>query len=1514
LVPAEFYCHMGRETLEFAATAVMKTLTYVIGRVLPVLFAGAAMRTMAQGRFEVLPVLESAGWRVEWPTIPGHRYKLQRSTDLLSWQDALVLPATATGSSLVFNDVFALGQERVYWRALDMGVPADTLNISWVFASFRSTESGLKAELGVITEGEDPVASLEILNGAEVLGSATFIAGRNIWSLLLPDDLSNPRTVDLRSRATTESGIVRETQERHLLLADPTRFIPLNDSGQRLYGDFIETNLDDSLKAFVFYPEGLGDADQTTGVHIEFPAGARVVTLNNEPGIEFSAATFFGGHTDTAPVQISGVQRRLEIDHVSPAVLAPMLGLPAGAPVPLLFGRTPVQWRSGELNAFGWRALKVRGTAADFVLPPQQFTARVVEDPETKMPWLVDCYAGEWRPLPGGPVFRVPVADPLKFHHNRESFFFAGGTVEVEFPNGTMARGSVSFRNNVFEVRFAGRSITIPALGAVRRLLPASPELCVPAGAATPGQLDLAAECLKSYRTVFRAVSAGGQEQSALEATETLTPPAAPSDPAGAALEAWAGRVASWRADHFGLTLTNADLEELSKAVADAGKTGVAANEPATPLKMVRDILSLRRHAPAAVGTSEAATAFLALLAQTEDNLFTATIRLLNARPEISSDTEVSEIALLLLAVDTEAGALAAAAAGAPAPRDNGPADARTRAREAARAVEAKLPIVALVQQGGAPPPTGRNFFNGKTTGDLLAFLVRMKDYLSALKVRGQATRAGDAQPPERRMMECLVNLRDAFSDAHESDFRVGGSFAITTDFEQLRLRLADRARFFQLNAELGEPIASNDPLFQPPTPALLDVFAAAFQTRPLTANTPFCSMDMAALATIREASLDSAEGIDLGRIRRLLLPCTDDLRKQSAAADCDTLTPIITKRGLPIMGGSPANEGTQAIKATGQFQSESGVQTLQLSQGGRLLRGRIQTRGGNPSRIDGLLASESPDAVVFSIIESDDVPLLTNDGVGRFGTLTVTLSGGKPVVDLAMNGVGIGAKLRAGLEAERFVRVTDEPAWSPILLQSMTGEAREVFEAQQRAPLHAIQIEDLKDEVTPILNAIVSYLQSDPSQLNRLTEALNVNQKVASALSRVSPEQRPAARQVMRQLLSRTNIDAEGTKLNAWNWLRVIFSRHAADNRNQLAAMIAFMGPEIDALSAANAFRYSIRIEKTGAEIDAGLASVGINGLIIEIDKRLASSAPNSPPVSSIILGGGFGQGGIGPGLRIGGGTGDDDVELFTSIDYSEASLSGPMMLLGGSASIGVGFTSRSKNAAFLMLYGNGLLPPLAIPLPEDDTGDNEVGAGLGINFGLGAVGGASALTNPQQFSLVTEPVRRSFTTQTGTEGSVHFDLGLAVLRPCGRFGLREFVAEFRAIFENPQSTISILGFTDPSGTEQFNAQLSQDRAATVRTALIRMMGKDPQSPALPAPLSGIRAFGVGELPARGQASPAEAQMNAPERALVARKKAQFAPPLADGVKDQRWRTVTVLLNNLITVDLQVSLNENAP
>ena len=78
------------------------------------------------------------------------------------------------------------------------------------------------------------------------------------------------------------------------------------------------------------------------------------------------------------------------------------------------------------------------------------------------------------------------------------------------------------------------------------------------------------------------------------------------------------------------------------------------------------------------------------------------------------------------------------------------------------------------------------------------------------------------------------------------------------------------------------------------------------------------------------------------------------------------------------------------------------------------------------------------------------------------------------------------------------------------------------------------------------------------------------------------------------------------------------------------------------------------------------------------------------------------------------------------------------------------------------------------------------------------------------------------------------------------------------------------------------------------------------------------IRAIGLGETAARNLALPAGVVLTESESALVARKKASpgnaLGNVISDGIKDQRWRTVDVLLNNLITVELNLPATEVTP
>jgi len=100
-------------------------------------------------------------------------------------------------------------------------------------------------------------------------------------------------------------------------------------------------------------------------------------------------------------------------------------------------------------------------------------------------------------------------------------------------------------------------------------------------------------------------------------------------------------------------------------------------------------------------------------------------------------------------------------------------------------------------------------------------------------------------------------------------------------------------------------------------------------------------------------------------------------------------------------------------------------------------------------------------------------------------------------------------------------------------------------------------------------------------------------------------------------------------------------------------------------------------------------------------------------------------------------------------------------------------------------------------------------------------------------------------------TFGNVLFDLDKAELKPAANSSVRK-LAEF--LQDNPQRKVLVEGFTDSTGPDAYNLQLSQARAESVRRALIRE-GVDS---------SRIEAVGLGEAhPVSDNNSPASRAMN---------------------------------------------------
>ncbi len=116
-------------------------------------------------------------------------------------------------------------------------------------------------------------------------------------------------------------------------------------------------------------------------------------------------------------------------------------------------------------------------------------------------------------------------------------------------------------------------------------------------------------------------------------------------------------------------------------------------------------------------------------------------------------------------------------------------------------------------------------------------------------------------------------------------------------------------------------------------------------------------------------------------------------------------------------------------------------------------------------------------------------------------------------------------------------------------------------------------------------------------------------------------------------------------------------------------------------------------------------------------------------------------------------------------------------------------------------------------------------------------------------------------------TFGDVLFDLDKAELKPAGMRGIQK-LAEF--LNENPERKVVVEGYTDSTGSDSYNQQLSERRAQSVRRALTHA-GVDPQR---------IQAVGYGEQsPVASNDSPSSRAMNRRVEVTISNDSQRVAP-----------------------------------
>jgi len=167
---------------------------------------------------------------------------------------------------------------------------------------------------------------------------------------------------------------------------------------------------------------------------------------------------------------------------------------------------------------------------------------------------------------------------------------------------------------------------------------------------------------------------------------------------------------------------------------------------------------------------------------------------------------------------------------------------------------------------------------------------------------------------------------------------------------------------------------------------------------------------------------------------------------------------------------------------------------------------------------------------------------------------------------------------------------------------------------------------------------------------------------------------------------------------------------------------------------------------------------------------------------------------------------------------------------------------TNQGKGAAY-GAGGGAALGALAGALIGGDAKAAAIGAAIGAAAGGAAGAGVGSMMDKQQaeYQQALAQSNAAAVRREGDllaivlKGDVTFDLNSAKVKP-GLYREIDRIAEVMVRY--PHTTIEVDGFTDSSGKEEYNRQLSQRRADAVRDLLVQRG----------VPAHSIRAVGFGE------------------------------------------------------------------
>ncbi|WP_081838957.1 eCIS core domain-containing protein [Thermogemmatispora carboxidivorans] len=579
---------------------------------------------------------------------------------------------------------------------------------------------------------------------------------------------------------------------------------------------------------------------------------------------------------------------------------------------------------------------------------------------------------------------------------------------------------------------------------------------------------------------------------------------------------------------------------------------------------------------------------------------------------------------------------------------------------------------------------------------------------------------------------------------------------------------------------------------------------------------------------------------------------------------------PLIQREAHATEPDAPQPEMT-ALDVTGSYEAlDPGGDnriTVELNQAGRHIEGWWQQRSYRSSsgahltamRLSGDLTEEGGDHVTFAYRR------ISSGGTAYAGTLTVSRSGTSVRMWMHEGGDTVErddqGNLVLGGWSHQFERTATGVHLSDQAIQAFPAETRALVQATENAPLDRAEEQRLADGGTQIQALIRQYLATTRGGGERSATASVLNSFIRTLMGYYAPQQMPLVIRRLREFLVNPMLQSGEVTRPYWDWLQIIVSAepsYTADIQRLLE--ISPHGP-----SDPNApqHKYRWRFSVVGRDVDLGIGLGGFLGAFI-IEKL----APDTWTARYFTLMG-TAAGGFSVGTTVGQTTAWSEIQ--TPFAWTSGNFRGPYLITGGSAGgtavVGPSYTP----VAFINFYGDGTFPVL--------TGDASGWAALyGLVAGATVSMYAGYLFGGREEAIRAAQEQHALTAQAGyqSEAKVHFAVDDPSLTDEGWQAIRQMCAEQRAALMNPESRLSIDGYTSTTGTVARNQRLSELRAQNTLQAIRDVLG-----PALALPDRQISVIGHG-------------------------KTAALQAGLPDQREDQAWRKVEVVLNGQVVLTLR--------